>query len=188
MSDAKAMLQAAIDALGLTVTAVFVPWSQSRNFKAGGKVNDRLVNWTITIKRNGRDVLTTDYTAGLAHAPAYNNTKAYGMRFSILKTEALTYETEHGKAATISHGGSNTVRSGTKCIEPDPIDVVWSLIQDASVIDAGGFESWASDLGYDTDSRTAEATYRACLEIALKLRAGIGEAGLRQLQEAGQDY
>ena len=30
--------------------------------------------------------------------------------------------------------------------------------------------------------------YRACLDIALKLRAAIGEDGLAKLREAAQDY
>ena len=47
---------------------------------------------------------------------------------------------------------------------------------------------WAKDFGYDTDSRKAETTYRACLEIALQLRNGIGEAGFTRLQEASFDY
>jgi hypothetical protein len=57
-----------------------------------------------------------------------------------------------------------------------------------SVLDSGSFEEWAADYGFDTDSRKAETTYRACLDIALKLRNGIGEDGLRKLQEAFQDY
>jgi len=71
---------------------------------------------------------------------------------------------------------------------PKDADVMHSLSLDASVLDTGTFEEWASEFGYDTDSRAAEATYRACLDIALKLRSMIGEAGMQLLRDAGQDY
>jgi hypothetical protein len=59
---------------------------------------------------------------------------------------------------------------------------------DAGALEYGGFEGWASEYGYDTDSRSAEATYLACLDIGLKLRASIGEAGLDQLRDLFADY
>lgn len=46
--------------------------------------------------------------------------------------------------------------------DPTVADVLSCLALDASVLKAMTFEDWASDLGYDTDSRQAEATYRAC--------------------------
>ncbi len=42
------------------------------------------------------------------------------------------------------------------------------------------FESWASDLGYDTDSRAAEKIYRACKRCAEKLRRLFGPEGLEE--------
>jgi hypothetical protein len=60
--------------------------------------------------------------------------------------------------------------------------------RDSEVIDHPNFESWASEIGYDADSRKAESIYRACLEIALKLRSALGDRGLKELREACQDY
>ena len=54
--------------LGLTMTADFVPWSLSRN--AGEK--DPSLNWKITLHKDGRPFLTTDYMAGSGHCPSYN--------------------------------------------------------------------------------------------------------------------
>jgi hypothetical protein len=73
-------------------------------------------------------------------------------------------------------------------IQPNALDVLHSLAMDSDVLDAGGFESWASDLGYDTDSRKAEQTYRACLDLALKLRAALGDSGLSDLRNAFEGY
>lgn len=45
--------------------------------------------------------------------------------------------------------------------EPDASEVLSCLVSDATSFDnARSFEEWASDFGYDPDSRKAEATYR----------------------------
>ena len=167
---AKPELTEAIESLGITLESTFVPFSQSRN---KGEKN-RSLNWTVTVKVWGRDVLTTDYGTGIAHAPSYRQTLG---AMNVDMAEAIAYETEHGKT-----------KRGKPIPPPDPCDVVYSLAMDADVLNYSGFEDWASNFGYDTDSRSAEKTYRACLEIALALRNAIGEDGLRQLQEACQDY
>ena len=45
--------------------------------------------------------------------------------------------------------------------EPTVEDVLDCLASEASGIDYGTFEDWAEELGYDTDSRRAERTYKA---------------------------
>lgn len=168
-------IQAAMDKLDLSVRAVFVPFSRSRNAKPGAKLNDMSLNWECTILHNGYPVIATAYSAGIAHCPSYRQGRA-----TIDMDTAVRAECEDGRSRSLGHIG--------KPIKPGDVDVMWSLCQDASVLDAGGFEEWASDYGYDTDSRKAEAIYRACLEIALKLRTAIGDDGLALLREAGQDY
>jgi hypothetical protein len=179
----------AIAALGLTVDSVFVPFSQSRNAKPGadGKVW-RSLNWTVTLKRNGREILTTDYSASEGHCPA--------SKLSVGNTDRkhmIAWELEHGtKAGAVHYAGRDLRVSASwakrNAILPDPLDVIHSLVSDSDVLDSGGFENWASDLGYDADSRKAEAIYRACLELALKMRASLGDDGLAQLRDAFQDY
>lgn len=166
---------ALISELGLTVESVFVPFSQSRN-KAE---KHPTLNWRVTLKRDGRDILTTDYSAGSAHCPAYK-AKTLGAQNSVDRDNAIRWECEHGRAKLAISGG--------RPILPGTIDVLYSLAMDSDVLDAGGFEQWAGDLGYDTDSRSAETTYRACLDIALKMRSGLGDDNLRRLREAFQDY
>ena len=58
----------------------------------------------------------------------------------------------------------------------------------SDVLNAGTFEEWAGDFGYDLDSRNAEKIYRACLDNALKLRAMLGNDALDKLRELFQDY
>jgi len=160
----------AISELGLSIRAEFVPFRHSRNAKEKMKS----LNWFVTVEHKGRAVLRTDYMAGQAHCPAYS-AKGLGPRDCVMRATAISEECERG----VSHG---------KKILPDTLDVFYSLVMDASVLDSGSFESWAGDFGYDTDSRSAEATYRACLDTALKLRAVIGDEGLRTLQTAFEGY
>jgi len=52
---------------------------------------------------------------------------------------------------------------------PDPIEILWAVARDGDALDQT-FEDWASDFGYDTDSRKAEKIYRACQDNALRLK------------------
>lgn len=190
MSEAKDKLQAAIDKHGLSIKSEFIPFSKSRNAEPGkdGK-SWRSLNWRVTLQRVSlvepgtvRDIITTDYSAGVAHCPAYRaDVKTFGHRNSVMRHDAIAFEIEHGRS--FGHFASRGFGD-----MPDTVDVIASLVRDADVLDVGSFEEWAADLGLDPDSRKAEATYRACLEIALKLRAGLGETALAELREAASDY
>ena len=58
---------------------------------------------------------------------------------------------------------------------PTLADCLDSLGSDASAYDnARGFEDFAADMGYDTDSRKAERTYRACGRVLAALRRLLG--------------
>lgn len=125
-------------------------------------------------------MLTCEYSAGIAHAPSYKANDR-----SVDYVAAIETETETGRSAGQP---GNVVTVGRKPILPDTASVLASLISDADAIEHSSFESWASDYGYDVDSRAAESTYRACLAIGLALRSAIGEAGLTALRAAAQDY
>lgn len=182
-------LQATIDKLGLLVSSKFIPFSQSRDAKG----NYPSLNWEVTLYTlspldgQRRDIVTTLYSAGSGHAPSCNHPDIPERAYRV------AYECEHGFKAAGVRWGSKPEAYGAEgnkanALQPRAQDVIYSLVMDSDVLDAGGFESWASDLGYDTDSRKAEAIYRACLEIALKLRSAIGEAGLTKLREAFREY
>lgn len=174
----KQILADAMAQLSLGIACEFVPWSKSRNAKAGAKVAERSLNWRVTLKHEGRDVLTTDYSAGVGHCPGYRQGS-----MTLEVADAIKHETETGTAYRC---GSVVFRG--KPILPAPEDVVYSLVSDSDALDSPNFESWASDQGYDTDSRAAERTYQSCLKIALALRVAVGDAGLQILRNACQDY
>lgn len=64
--------------------------------------------------------------------------------------------------------------------KPVVADVLDCLASDANGINQS-FEEWASDLGYDTDSRKAERTYQTCQKQARELRQLLGAAAFEEL-------
>lgn len=191
--DVESLINAICERKGVTMESTFVPFSQSRNAKPdsamGGKPW-RSLNWRVTIKRAGREILTTDYAQGEGHAPASKKTAAQmetaarvmGRPVSVARAAMVDHEIETGHVA---RGFSSLgLSKGADVPAPSIGDVLQSLARDSDVLDAGGFEEWAGEFGYDTDSRSAEATYRACLEIATKLRAGLGESLLSEIRLA----
>lgn len=182
--------------LGLSIRAGFVPFSKSRN----AAEKRRSLNWRVTLiqrtnKGEGdildnrfRNILTTDYSAEIGHCPAYKApvTKA-GNANSMLRAEAIERETETGRAIAFD-GAGDYVRQTNAAIMPDTLDVIACLARDSDVLNYSGFEQWANDLGYGSDSRKAESIYRECMAIALQLRNGIGETNLAALQAAASEY
>ena len=172
----KEQIEAAIKDLGLMFEYKFVPFSQSRN-KANKSPS---LNWLVTLKR-GNGSISFDYSAGCGHCPSYKQ-RIYN---TVDGRVAVKQECETGKKTFLMAGMPYPT---TKPILPKDADIIHSLVMDASVLDSGSFEEWASCFGYDTDSRSAEVTYNACLQQALQLRRLVGDSGLRTLQEASQDY
>jgi len=66
--------------------------------------------------------------------------------------------------------------------EPEAFDVLECLAMDY-YDKQETFEGWAENLGYNTDSRKAERTYRACVEQAEKLERFLGDEKLQELLE-----
>jgi len=70
---------------------------------------------------------------------------------------------------------------GSAHIKPPTIaDVLDCLASDSMGLD-DGFDSWASDLGYDTDSREAEAIFNVCKDQAKGLKDMLGPGSYKEL-------
>lgn len=188
--DVAGMIDAICEHNGVTMDSEFVPFSVSRNSE-----EDRpSLNWKITIKRHGREVLRTDYGQGYGHAPASKLKapgKMSGRYAEQLRMNAIRAECETGMRHRFGEYGSLFGRDGTMntraAITPPAIgEVMQSLISDSDVLDYGGFDDWAENYGYDPDSRKAESIYRACVEIATKLRAGLGQSLIEEIRLVAQ--
>jgi hypothetical protein len=65
---------------------------------------------------------------------------------------------------------------GSACSEPTAYEVLNCLLADANGMDyVVGFEDWCRDYGYDTDSRTAEKTYKAIVHQSKRLGQFLGD-------------
>jgi hypothetical protein len=172
---ARDIAAAIISELGLTVDSEFIPFSQSRN-----KDETRpCLNWLVTLKRDGEEILSTPYSAGSAHCPAYSD-PTLGRQDSVDRFKAIREQCETGRNGKPGRPGA--------WIKPDALDVIYSLSMDSGVLDYGDFESWAGEYGYDPDSRKAESIYRQCLDLALKFNASLGAVNTERLRSAFQDY
>lgn len=174
LADDRAFI---LDRMGVTLSAVFVPFSQSRS---KGETSPSL-NWRVTLQYRGRDVIETDYMQGCAHAPAYSAPNL-GIRTSILRDEKVRAECETGKTGLYSDS-VGALLNAKPIPAPDVADVLYSALQDASALDSGGFSEWCADMGMDDDNIRARATYDACVDTAVKLRAAFGDKTLRDLYE-----
>lgn len=177
----KERVQAWIDKYHATMAVKFIPWSQSRN---ANKMHPSL-NYEVTISREGLHAeMTTDYSMGCGHCPAY---KTQG-KDRLLSRKRIQWECENGRQSIVVSHDIFSSRSVKPTLWPSFPDVLYSLSMDSSVLDSPGYEAWANEYGYDEDSRKGEAIYRACLDIALKMRSMFGDAGMQELAEACQDY
>ena len=65
---------------------------------------------------------------------------------------------------------------------PKAVDVLNCMAMDASSVEnARSFEEWASELGYDEDSRRAEHTFKLCETQAQELKAFLGAERYEEL-------
>lgn len=88
------------------------------------------------------------------------------------------------RPGTIMHAHLEAKR---KPAAPTAASVLYRLLRDASAADQC-FADWASEYGYDTDSRKALAIYEACCEIGRALRRVFTAAQRDELRELLQDY
>lgn len=100
-------------------------------------------------------------------------------------TGVAQYADRNGKAAPRRYTLSMTVPFsmgyGHHGKEPEAADVLSCLASDAANVNMSSFEDWRSDLGYDTDSRKAERTYKTCEKQADKLKRFLGQDAYDEL-------
>ena len=154
--------EVALKALGLSLEAVFVPLSQSRNAFIGKRdemrIADLSLNWRVTLSKDGRTIIETDYGQGIGHAPSYKQGTNSFADFDLMRKEAET-----GRTGKFGNGWLK---------KPTLTEVCYSLALDAQS-GQESFEDFCGEFGYDPDSRKAEATWRACADVYAKLGARV---------------
>ena len=104
---------------------------------------------TIQSEMVGQNPNMTDMPSGSAH---------YRVRLNFQRRQ-MTLFFSHGPAI---------------CADPTAADVLECLLSDLSGAD-DSFEDWASEFGYDPDSRKAEKIYRTIKSQAVKTRNLLGD-------------
>ena len=151
------------------------PKALAEGREEGGTSKYPQIHWRVSLhaSEGAPAVWSGIYSQGIGHHPLYKQ----GDR-SVDRHEAIMRSLESGKYNPQLY----TYARFVPLPAPSERDVLQSLALDASALDHPTFESWAGDYGYDTDSRKAEATYRACISIGLALRSLLGDEGLHTLQ------
>lgn len=145
------------------------------------------VNWVVTLS-NGRYAFSTPYSEGMGH---FINLP-YGQRHT-LDVEAVYNEIKSGKDfATIGHQSylykhlskRVSIKNGmAKITPPQSLDVLRCLAMDALALPQT-FEDWASEYGYEVDSRKAYETWQQCCDTARQLYAlGLSDDDLQALRD-----
>lgn len=163
----------------IEIKQTFIPFSQSRSFKPNAKFNDYNLNWKVTLCVNSKEVMVTDYSAGIGHCKNYKpNARLVTDYVASIKDEC------EGKTVLASAGVYVSSKDKPKC---KPLDVLYSLMMDAEAIDYT-FADWCDNLGYDSDSMKAKKIYDECLGNAILIRQSLGDKKISELRELFQDY
>ena len=180
MTMTKESITDILTAMGVSLEATFIPWSQSRNKNEKRKS----LNWIVILKREGKKAISTDYMQGIGHIPGF----PIQARMTSDLENLLSLTVEQGKVYNYKRGNPMFPMSTKKLDPPSVLDVLHCLLMDSDVLNYATFEEWANELGYDPDSRKAEGIYQECLQIALQVKQMFSAGELEELYEMVQDY
>lgn len=186
-AHARGDLDVEIERLEFDYLAEFVPQNVSRHRDE----KEPTLNWKITLRRRAVHgvVFMCDYMQGIGSVPGWpmglsmrNRSVDEDNMLKLFKRAAIDGKYPHRYHVNAAF---YTMRELPK---PELRDILYSLVADSDVLETSGFEDWASNLGYDTDSRKAEATYRDCIDYALRFKALVGQENLDKLRDLFQGY
>lgn len=148
-------------------------------------LNKQMLEYNVSISYKGRHLITTPFSMGIGHIPGFSSPG----RWTQALWDRMKWVFKEGRAPkNWLHEYSNSGRLSGEMILPTLPSVMHSLLLDSDALEHQSFEQWANDFGYDTDSRKAEESYKACLSTGLKLTGALGRTKMQELREAFQDY
>lgn len=158
----------------LELEADFVPWSRSERRKSDPTW--RCMTWNVRLVQTApyrRTVVETIYSKGVGHI---TYSKAVPPRTKMQQElESLAIESPRWIERDQLYMVTTGFQERATFAKPTLVDVLGSCLSDADVMNYSGFGDWANALGYDTDSIKARDTFLACVDIALRARAALGE-------------
>jgi hypothetical protein len=154
------------------VTLVEVP----ENPTMDNSLND-MINYHVTLQHEDR-AMSLYFSTGLGWVETLTGKSAQGVTYR--KRDKL-FLVRRGSTLYDANADRSVV-SRYRIRKPTAADILDCLASDCSGIDnARGFEDWASDYGYDTDSRKALATYEQCVKQAAELQRLLGRDAYNEL-------
>lgn len=137
----------------------------------------KMDHWHVTITNEEGETFTLYYSMGPAHRtkPSLGNRMAHG----------IGYLAKHHKGYINSYALTTDQAIWNEHCRPTPPtleDVLDCLASDCSSVEnSRSFADFASELGYDEDSRSAERTYRVCQDQAVELENLLGRDAYKVL-------
>jgi hypothetical protein len=129
-------------------------------------IAEEMFVWTVKLTYDGRE-MNTPYSMGFGHCSRKKTSKSSNIQERVGGSAKLARAIKpFGRLAVDDTTGSVWLDA------PQLRDVLHSLQSDASAPLL--FEDFCSEFGYDTDSRKAESTHRACLRIRGELERMLG--------------
>lgn len=104
---------------------------------------------------------------------------AWRCRFTQLNTTSLMRSIVEFTYYT-GTGIYKNARVARRSSPPNPLEILHAIALDAQAINMT-FEEWASDFGYDSDSRKAEAIYKECIASGKKLQSILTPAQIEEI-------
>lgn len=163
---------------------------QSSSGIATSKDDWECIQFNCRLSRNGKPFWNGPYSMGLGHVklPASLSFRVSDEQHSLFLTLKSKPNAKVKPEYMQAKLGLYQELATRQKLAPTLPDVMYSLLFDGSAFfDGESFDSWCSNFGYDTDSRKAEATWKACVETGMALRRSLSAEEVRELQEASQD-
>jgi len=172
------------ESLGLAITCSAPSGGVDKSQGKDGKPWPHIA-YTVTLTRNDKPVWSGPFKLGIGHVKMPAKMKGGGYNYAEAKDLCGGECPKDFQEMEAKMAGVLAIRQK---VSPDLPTVLSSLISDGQPdFDSQSFEDWAGDYGYDTDSRSAEAAYNACVAIGRQLRRAFTTPELEQLREAASE-
>lgn len=179
-------MQDRVAEFGLSMTAEQVPENPNQSKPKKDEKPWEAVHFLVKLTAPNGRTLTTYYSMGIGlldrhiidnWKPGYADGGFISLKDFKVASSYYARRTLHNERIV------KEVRArGLKTFKPEIEDVLNCLAMDASSVEnARDFEDFANELGYDSDSRSAEKTYRICQEQARELESLLGRTNYQVL-------
>lgn len=168
-----------IEKHGLTMTATQIPVRTDKMMDEDPK--HPMYHWLCTFSDKEKRTYALAFSCGAAHVEKIPFEKLGFYRGGMTRKDWEQLPAPHTRTS-ISIAQEQWQKSVFRP-KPPTIDTVLDCIGSdcSSIVNSHNFEDWASDLGYETDSRKAERIYEAVMDQYRAVRTFLGHAALNTL-------